>query len=228
MAIILDMQSGGRFYMTYFLDFFSDADREASIRFVDYKKSRERAYLIEVVKAGKHPFWARTLELQRPADMVPKCLTLKKGTELPDYVHESCTGRLVSERLKALIEAVEPADRGFQFFPLDIRLPDNTAYPVRYFAWHVFRKVDAIDPSLGGVKTVSGEPDGRHSWTYIAQGIPRSRKTLGVRKDVIAGMAAWLDYRSHWYNVFIPDALHDAMKAAGITGFRAQSEWSEV
>ncbi|MBV2360784.1 DUF1629 domain-containing protein [Thalassococcus sp. CAU 1522] len=228
MAVILDIDSGGKHYNKYWLNFCTEADKQASLDFVEYKKKKERDYLIEVVKSGKQPFWGRTLELKRPESMVPKCLRLEKGTELPDYIHESVTGKLVSQRMKDAIESEEPAGDGFTFFPIAIKNADGTDYPARYYVWHVHRKVDAIDASFGGLETVSGEPDGRHSWTYVADGIPKSRERLAVRKNVIQDMAVWHDYRFHWYCVFVRDSLFEKMKALGLTGYRAQSEWAEV
>lgn len=98
---------------------------------------------------------------------------------------------------------------------------------MQYYVWDVYRKVDAIDPNCVGVKSVGGPVDGNHAWTYAAGGIAKSRETLAVKHDVIAGMVAWTDYRMGADRFFISDILFKEMQSHALTGFSAQSEWSE-
>ena len=100
--------------------------------------------------------------------------------------------------------------------------------PAPYFQWDLYRKIDAIDGSRDGVKTVMGAPTGTHCWTYAENGIKRSRDHLAVQAKEIAGMAAWNDNRFGESQVFISDTLHAAMRAAGVSGYGAQSEWAET
>lgn len=184
--------------------------------------------MIRLARASKSSFHRRWQEYPISADQLPKSVKLAKGKDLPDYIHESCIGKLVSQRLRDLIVEVEALGNGYSLFPVEINFPDGTRYPDQYYLWDVYRIVDAVDPSLGGVITVAGPVDGKHSWTYIGQGQPRSRETLALKKQVIKDMVAWNDLRFGHYNHFISDELFDQMKAHDMTGFSANSEWSEI
>ena len=176
---------------------------------------------------GKHPFWHEAIERPKTQDLLVKQLKLTKGDVLPDYVHVSPAGRLVSDRLKALIEDVEPAGEGFQFFAVKIESKDGAPYATPYYHWDVFRRIDAIDPNSEGMTTVAGTVDGNHRWTYASGPRPWTKDELILSKTRIAGMAAWNDFRFDRDYVFLADSLHEKMNAAQITGFSAQSVWSE-
>jgi len=228
MAVLLDRDWGGKFNRTFSLDFCGPDDRAAVYRFQEHLKQQEHDFLRVVVGRGQHPIWERTLETPKTADMVASCLKLTKGDLLPDYVHETGTGKLVSERLKVLIEGIEAPGQGYQLFPVDIVFPDGTKYGTQYYVWNVYRKVDAIDPALGGVKPVMGEADGNHLWTYSGGAGMYSREKLAVKSDVVAGMAAWRDWRHDNNYIFVCDALYSQMEASEMTGFKPYSEWSEI
>lgn len=93
---------------------------------------------------------------------------------------------------KALIEAHQTPDDGWQFFPVEIQHKDGSAYRDIYHVWWVHKKVGAIDPTSEGVKTVAGEIDGTHAWTHIGAKTP---ERLRVLKSLIAGLTAWKDFR---------------------------------
>ena len=88
------------------------------------------------------------------------------------------------------------------------------------------KKVDAIDPTSEGVKTVAGEIDGKHAWTHVGAQTP---ERLRVLKSVISGLTAWNDFRFQpAFGIFISDALYADMVAQEMSGFKADSIWSEV
>ncbi|SMX31419.1 imm11 family protein [Actibacterium lipolyticum] len=228
MAILLDTDWGGPFYDAISFEYCSRKDAEPLERYKQECEQRLRELDFQRFKEKKHPFEMRWVEYPRWADHVPNRIRLTKGVALPDYVHDSGFGMLASETLKGLIEDVEPPGAGFSLFPIDVYLPDNSLYQEQYYVWDVFRKVDAIDPSSKGVKSVGGPVDGHHSWTYTAGGVKRTRETLAVKRDVIAGMAAWNDIRMSNGGCFIADALFNKMQFHALTGFSPRSEWSEV
>lgn len=226
MAIILDVDWGGPFYDAIAFSYCNREDAEPMKCYRDECEQSFRELDFKRYKEKKHPFEMDKIEYPRSADHLPSRLRLAKGKALPDYVHDSGLGMLVSETLKSLIEDVEPSGAGYSLFPVNVYLPDGSQYPVQYYVWDVYRKVDAIDPSCVGVKSVGGPVDGNHAWTYAAGGIARSRETLAVKHDVIASMVAWIDYRMIG-RCFISDILFKEMQSQALTGFSAQSEWSE-
>ena len=225
---VLDTEYGGKFYGKYALWYRDPAQAARLKAYRELYDSEELKLLGQLRAEGRKSFWKNTLEVPKRREHVPEELVLEKGTELPDYIHDTCIGRLVSQKLKDIIETVEPAGNGFSFFEVAIYGKDGARLPSPYFQWDVYRKIDAIDGSRDGVKTVMGAPTGTHRWTYAGGGIKRCRDYLAVLAERTAGMAAWTDFRFGESRVFISDALHEAMRAAGVSGYEAQSEWAEV
>lgn len=232
MAIRLDLDFGGRFYDKYYLQCCSDADEERIQAGKDWLKAEDSAYFRRTGDAWGLNF----INVERPwrAEFLPQKLQFSKGKELPDYVHSFPGGNtkldhssLVSPRLKALIEAHQTPKDGWQFFPVEILNKDGSPYKDIYYVWWVHKKLDAIDPTSEGVKPVAGdEIDGRHYWTHIGVKTP---ERLRVLKSVVSGVTAWSDFRffpSH--GIFISDALFGDMVAQSMSGFAAESIWSEV
>lgn len=159
-------------------------------------------------------------------------LEITKGNELPDFIDSfpGCTNdyakaNMVSPRLKALIEAHQTAEDGWQFFPVEILNRDGS-FNGTYFIWWVHKVVDGIDGTSEGVKSVAGPVDGNHAWTYNGA---KSPERLKLRKSVVGGLTAWIDFRFQPFaRIFISDALYRAMEEAGMTFFDADSIWSEV
>ncbi|QFT45567.1 hypothetical protein FIU97_03165 [Roseivivax sp. THAF40] len=227
MAIVLDREWGGRFYDTYTLECATEANIEATTRLRDQQKAWKREDRKRVMAQGKHPFWHSAIERPIPEHLMVKQLKLTKGDDLPDYIHHSPAGHLVSDRLKALIEEEEPAGQGFQFFAVEIKTKSGEPYGTPYWHWDVFRRIDAIDPSSEALESVSGPVDGNHRWSFKSAPKPWTKEHLILSKPKIEGMAAWVDFRFDRGYPFLSDSLHEKTIAAQITGFSAQSVWSE-
>lgn len=230
MAVFLDTDYNGRLWGKHRLVPAGDADQariEAGKAWLD---AEELAFLVET-KGKVHTVHFGARERPWRAEFLPRALRFEKGRDLPDYVHSYPGGNntyghssLVSPRLKALIEGRGGDADGWQFFPVDILHKDGTEFGT-YHAWYVHRVRDAIDESSKGVKTVSGPADGSHSWHYSGELRP---DRLKLRKPVIGDLNAWIDNRFFPFaGIFVSDALFQAMKDAGLTGFSAQSVWSE-
>lgn len=230
MAIRLGHHYGGRFYSKYHL-VCDDADRARVQAGKDWFAAEKSAYFARTRDAWMTNF--RNAERPWRAEFLPRKLQFSKGKELPDYVHSFPGGNtdldhssLVSPRLKALIESHQTPDDGWQFFPVEILNKDGSPYRDIYHVWWVHKKVDAIDPTSEGVKTVAGEIDGKHAWTHVGAKTP---ERLRVLKSVIAGLSAWNDFRFQPFaGIFISDALYTDMVAQEMSGFEAESIWSEV
>ena len=228
MAIVLDTEYGGEFYQKYALWYRDPAEAARLKAFRKLYDEEELKLHGQLRTEGRKSFWITTLEVPKRREHVPNALVLEKGTELPDYIHDTCIGRLVSQELKEIIDSIEPAGNGFSFFEVAIFEKGGARLPTPYFHWDVYRKLDAIDGSRDGVKTVMGPPTGTHLWTYAGGGIGRGRDHLAVLAREMAGMAAWNDFRFGDSQVFISDALHGATRAAGVSGYEVRSEWAEI
>lgn len=230
MAVVLDTDYGSKHYGTFYLEICNPEDAARIRAGEEWLEAENLAYL----ERTRDWYETEFCNAERPwrAEFLPRKLLLTEGTELPDHVHSYPGGNnryahscLVSPRLRDLIETHETAEDGWQFFPVEILNKDGTPYGT-YYAWRVHKVVDGIDASSEGVTSVAGPADGRHSWTYSGE---RGPEYLKVRKSVIGGLTAWIDFRFQPFaHIFISDALYNAMKDAEMTCFRANSVWSEV
>lgn len=230
MAIRLGHHYGGRFYGKYHL-VCDDSDRARVRVGKDWFDAEKSAYLDRTLDAWLINF----SNTERPwrAEFLPLKLQFSKGKELPDYVHsfpgvntDYDNGSLVGPRLKALIESHQTPDDGWQFFPVEILNKDGSPHKDIYHVWWVHKKVDAIDPTSEGVEPVAGEIDDNNPWTHVGAKTP---ERLRVLKSVIAGLTARNDFRFFPFAaIFISDALYADMVSQEMSGFQADSVWSEV
>ena len=72
---------------------------------------------------------------------LPTCLIREDDKQLLDVMMESDKAPIVSERLRALIEEMEPGVHGF--FPVELLERDGRPMPERYFWLHIGQAVDA-------------------------------------------------------------------------------------
>lgn len=218
-------------HQNYFAEVFEQEDRDKIARRSAYHKEYKSRVFKELFKdrptdpleLKKRSFeqrrLTRTVRYKEPETFFPRKLRFRKGTTCWDYNGATEGGQSVSERLKTLIEAIEPGVH--QFAPVDIFQKDGS-FHARCYYWHVPVAIDAINPDLGGVQTVAGPVDGTQSWT-IAPG----RRNLAVYKAKVAGRAAWFDVRSAAF-LFISDALVSGMRRAGMEGWTISSHWLET
>ncbi|MBB3995665.1 hypothetical protein GGR95_003327 [Sulfitobacter undariae] len=169
---------------------------------------------------------------KRSPEHLPQKLQFEKGKKLPDFMTSfpGCnniftSSKLVSSRLKELIEHHRSEEDDWEFYPVDILHKDGTLYAT-YYVWCVTTTLDGIDETSEGIKSVGGPIDGNHLWQEFGELSPARLK---VRKLIVGGLNAWIDFRFHaTMDYFISDALFQAMSDAKMTGFDAQSFWSEV
>lgn len=159
--------------------------------------------------------------LRRPIEQFPEQIRFTKGKKVFDFNGYTEGGITVSKRLKDAIEDMEPGVH--QFVPVELFYKDGSPYPEPLWYFNACTEIDTISPDLGGVRqdTVGG-PQG-YVWTIRSLGDDK----LAVRKDAVAGRAAWAD--RHYYNAtFFSDALVERMKAEKMEGWTALNYWHEV
>ncbi|WP_412554869.1 imm11 family protein [Shimia sp. MIT1388] len=165
------------------------------------------------------------------AEFLPEKLIFKEGVALPDWVQSfpGCNTKyakfpLLSQSLKALIDAHKGPMDSWQFFPIDILNKDATPYAT-YYAWCIGRVRDAVDETCEGVKPIGGPVDGQHVWNTVGLPVP---ERLILKKKAIEGLNAWTDFRLFASKkVFVSDVLFEAMTVSGAKGFVPDSVWSE-
>lgn len=230
MAVVLDKIYGGAFWNRFRLVICDPADQarieagkaaldKAEVDFLVATKGKISLLHFGAVDHGWIP------------DHLPQKLQFEKGQALPDFIHSFAGGNnkygnasLVSNRLKVLIEQHRSESDDWQFFPIEILHKNGSPYET-YYAWCVSRVLDCIDETSEGIKTVSGPVDGDHNWTYSGE---RSTERLKLKTSVVAKMNAWTDFRFMAFGyIFVSDALFEAMTNAEMSGFAAQSTWSE-
>ncbi|MCG7522589.1 imm11 family protein [Ruegeria sp. Ofav3-42] len=224
---MIQKQFGGRFYGKFRLIAFDEAEKARVTTGVDLEKEAETKYILTHHFDDPYMIEFLRAERARAPEHVARKLKLAEGAELPDFIESSGTGYVVSAKLKGIIE-LHLSDRdGMTFFPLEIYRKDGTLYSADFFAWNVYRKVDAVDPICLGVATVAGPVDGNHMWTYRSGG-GRTAKGLKLMESEIEGLTAWRDFRFRGDFNFISDALLADMEAEGIEGFEVESLWGVV
>ena len=159
-----------------------------------------------------------------PEHLLPKRVRLVHGDKLCDFVIMQHFAPLVSAKLKALIEKVEPDTH--QFEPVTVERQDGTAWDEQYYFFSNVNLLDAISPDLGGVYR-QDITDGLYFWE-IKSGAENWEK-LAVYKDVVARKAIWCDHRFGPGRVlFFSYALLDKIRNAGVTGCDANQCWKEI
>jgi Protein of unknown function (DUF1629) len=120
---------------------------------------------------------------------------------------------LVSERLKDVLEAVDPA--AFEFVDCDFTLPDGSKGPHYYLA-DVVRVLDALDEEASQFKT-RYDRDHRTNQTIKYYSFT-GRTSLAFREQIVGDVHI---FRTPYSSTeFCDGVLKAACKMAGITGVR--------
>ena len=198
-----------------------------------YKEDLEIQQARFMFRNRTHAMAFAELERVRAPETLPKRLQFEEGDSLPDYVHgfpgsstQFSSACLMSQRLMELVDGFKGPDDAWAFHPVEILHIDGSPFETRYI-WCVDRVLDSIDPTSEGVGTVGVGPlDGTHAWQTRGELSPARQRVL---KDVIGDIHAWSDFRyRQWLGVFVSDRLLEAMASSGMTGFKAETVWSEV
>lgn len=159
-----------------------------------------------------------------PEHLLPKQVRLVKGGNPADFVTVAHFVPLVSAKLKALVEGIEPGTH--QFVPVSIVRQDGTAWEEQYYFFSNANLLDAVNPDLGGVYR-QDITDNFFDWE-VKSGAENVEK-LAVYKDRVAGKAMWCDRRFGTnLNLFFSDLLLGRMEAAGVTGCYVRNHWKEI
>ena len=135
-----------------------------------------------------------------------------KNRKLPDAIY----GRgmlLVSERIKSIIERIEPGTH--QFFPIDVFYKSNKALAAKMYFLNICTRLDSVDQELTTAKMDYS------MWR------PDKGGELVFNLDQIGNHHLWHDKHVH-NGRMISDELHDAMIEQGISGLVFNKEKTNV
>lgn len=157
-----------------------------------------------------------------PADVLPKEFRITKSKKVCDY-----NSGLVSTRLKAAIESMEPGVH--QFHPVTILNKDSTPYQEPFWLMKICQNIDAILPTTGVERLTytpfpGAKPGQDWSWRLVA---PFNNGDLAVSSSVIKGRAIWTDLRMSYIDIFVSNALRDMYARDGMTGWDERDVWRE-
>ena len=125
---------------------------------------------------------------------------------------------LISDRMKTVFEAVDPA--GFAFVACDIRVPRGHYTGPQYWLCHVVRVLDAVDEPRSRLKIgIVSDPIYRDFGLKRYNVLVEGGAKLVFREDVVG--SAHIFRMAHMNATVISDqVLKDACKTAGVAGIR--------
>ena len=145
-----------------------------------------------------------------PPELVPKTARITKGDALYDWQAMNNSAPLVSERVKACVEELDPGRH--QFFPVDVLDKFGQPKSGPFYVFNVVGNIDSIIEERSNLKT-TGKRQIR-SWIYERKVGPWK---CALNKNVIGNRAAWLEmhYGRSW---FFSDKLVRSLKDRNIQG----------
>lgn len=138
----------------------------------------------------------------------PHLVHLPEQGGMPRDFEELASKWIVSEALKRVFESVDPS--GFAFAPCDFTLADGSPGPQYYFCG-VLRTLDALDEEASSLKIMVSDEYVNGKYYSRAGGA-----SLAFKEGVVA--SAHIFRTPFSGSVFCDRVLHDAVKAAKLTG----------
>lgn len=157
-----------------------------------------------------------------PSELVPKSGVFVKGAK--KYAGWASSGEgacLVDDRVKELIENIEPGVH--RFHPFALRLPDGTPMRGPHYLLNCCTRVDAVDPERSevtrrgedGINPKNGRPK---YWGYDLITLQQPKMKLVLRREVVEGRAMWFDHRLG--ALFFADPIVQGMRSQDVKGFK--------
>ncbi|MGY8666473.1 DUF1629 domain-containing protein [Bradyrhizobium sp. UFLA05-109] len=147
-----------------------------------------------------------------PFDKPPRFVFDKRAGDLPRDLESYYGFWLVSDRTKAVLEAVDP--KGFSFALCDVRIPNGVYEGPRYWFCDVLRVLDALDEATSRLKIemlddVRYRRFGEKFYNFSGGA------ELVFREDVVGDAHAFrMAYRGS--TVICDQVMKDACKSAGL------------
>jgi hypothetical protein len=164
------------------------------------------------------------IRAQVPEEMHPKMLVASNNTPLMDMDGGYGRGYLVSQAFR---DAIETFDKGVhQFTPVEVRRKDGALQDKSPFYFlRVTRLLNTINVEASpNLPRVDGRPNSpvTDDTMYLTH-----RGPFSVHADRISGIGLWRDIRDP-HAIFASHRLVELLQARGITGWRANSTFTEL
>jgi hypothetical protein len=117
---------------------------------------------------------------------------------------------LVEERLKVLIEEIEPGIHDFR--PVRIIMPRGKDYPLTYYAIRIGNFRDSFRPELSDSDSLFGAPD-----MYTTHTSKKAFAGVAMSMEEIGGAHLWRERTLTGPRICMSDQLHDAIVKAGLS-----------
>jgi hypothetical protein len=117
---------------------------------------------------------------------------------------------LVEERLKAVLDELEPGVHDFR--PIRIILPRGKDYPMAYYAIRIGNFRNSFRPDLSDSDSVFGAPD-----NYTAHTSKKAFAGVAMSVDEIDDAHLWRERTLTGPRICMSDQLHDAIVKAGLS-----------
>jgi len=142
----------------------------------------------------------------------PRLVFDKRAGDLPYDLEDYFGFWLVSDRTKAVMEAVDP--KGVSFVLCDVRIPDGVYGGPRYWFCNILRVLDALDEAKSRLKILIRDDDRYRDFDKKFYDFSGGAE-LAFREDAIGDAHIFrMAYRG--LTVICDQELKDACKAAGL------------
>lgn len=155
------------------------------------------------IEAPLHHEWPDTYQTKRTQEKLGALLITESGF------------LAVEERLKALIEALEPGVHDFR--PIRIVTPRGKDYPAAYHVLRIGNFRDSFRPDLTDSTAIFGAPD-----NYTAHATRKHYAKVAMSLEAIGGAHLWRERTLTEPSICLSDHLQDAITMAGL---RLMKHW---
>lgn len=139
--------------------------------------------------------------------------------KLDEPLPDALTSSIVNDRIRNAVEAIEPGVH--QFIPTIVTMPDGS----RDEGWWAMRQCHRVDAIIldqcEDVHKYCLQPEAYPDWYYY-RSQQNSLMKVAIRKQTVAGMAIWYDWR--FQKDFFCDDLGQYFLDHGILGYRLRPE----
>ena len=155
-----------------------------------------------------------------PAEVMPRRVRLVRAKTMYDWMMLRGGGNLVSSRVKAAVEELDPGRH--QFFPVVVEDKNGSVRPDEHFIFNVVGRIDSIIEDRSNLKA-----SGRgyvENWSYERRVGPWQ---CALNASIIGDRACWVEHRygERW---FISDRLAAVLRARKFNSIRLDDHCEEV
>ncbi len=150
-----------------------------------------------------------------PGEAPKKVLLKKQAAKLPDLFSASGGARIITDRVRQILEAFDPGVH--QILPIEAFYRDGSKPDTAYFFMNVTKRLDTVIDEASNVE-MSWQFSGIKT-TERMELSPPSSKDLVLRKEKTAGNNLWREKRYLHLPLLMSDEMHAEFKAQKIKAY---------